>query len=398
MIEINIKFWNKNLSQNAKKEVNNEILKMISEQGTHFTMWDGELYKSDIIRACIRPKAKAIGKLMAKHIIDDGKNLKIKKKANIHFLLEEPNSLMTNQIMFEKMIVQLQLNNNAFIAIHRNFDGIPIELISLNCTSVEAKYINNELYLSFILKNGITRIYNYNDIIHIRQDFNHNELFGDSPTDTLKPLMEIVNTTDQGIVSAIKNSSVIKWLLEFKQTLRDEDVLTHTKNFAKRFLSIDSDTGGVAATDPKYTAKQVEQKEYVPNATQMDKTTQRIYSFFNTNEKIVQSRYNEDEWNAYYESEIEPIALQLSMEYTRKLFNRKQRFAGEQIVWESTNLQYASMNTKLSLDRLVDRGAMSANTWRKILNLPPIEGGNEIVRRLDMAPINVSQGGDDDEK
>ena len=33
---------------------------------------------------------------------------------------------------------------------------------------------------------------------------------------------------------------------------------------------------------------QVEPKDHVPNAVQMDKTTQRILSFFNTNLKIVQ--------------------------------------------------------------------------------------------------------------
>lgn len=395
MIKIKLKFLNRNPP--IEKEPSTESIKMISEQGSYFQMWNGELYKSDVIRACIRPKAKAIGKLMPKHIIDDGENIKIQKKANIYFLLEEPNKLMTNQVMFEKIIVQLQLNNNAFIAIHRNENGIPIELIPINCIKVEAKKRNNELYLVFTLKNGEDVTYSYNDIIHIRQDLNDNEIFGESPLDTLKPLMEIVNTTDQGIVNAIRNSSIIKWLLEFKQTLREEDMISHIKKFAKNFLDVDSETGGVAAADPRYSAKQVEQKDYVPNATQMDKTTQRLYSFFNTNDKIVQSKYGEDDWNAYHESEIEPIALQLSMEYTRKIFNRKQRFSGERIVWESTNLQYASMNTKLNLERMVDRGAMSANTWLKILNLPPVEGGDKLVRRLDTAPIKANEGGEGDE-
>ena len=36
--------------------------------------------------------------------------------------------------------------------------------------------------------------------------------------------MEIVNTTDQGIVKAVKNSNIIRWLLKFNQTLRPEDI------------------------------------------------------------------------------------------------------------------------------------------------------------------------------
>ena len=31
--------------------------------------------------------------------------------------------------------------------------------------------------------------------------------------------------------------------------------------------------------------------------------------------------YNEDEWISYYEARIEPDAIQMSNEYTRKLFS-----------------------------------------------------------------------------
>src|SRR5690606_14361832 len=54
------------------------------------------------------------------------------------------------------------------------------------------------------------------DIIHLRQDFHQNDVFGDSPAEAITSLMEIVNTTDQGVVKAIQNSNVIKWLLKFK--------------------------------------------------------------------------------------------------------------------------------------------------------------------------------------
>ena len=36
---------------------------------------------------------------------------------------------------------------------------------------------------------------------------------------------------------------------------------------------------------------------------------------------------------------------------------------------------------------MVDRGAMTPNEWRKILNLSPIDGGDIPVRRLDTAPL-----------
>jgi hypothetical protein len=41
-------------------------------------------------------------------------------------------------------------------------------------------------------------------------------------------------------------------------------------------------------------------------------TKQRIYNYFNTNEKIIQSKFNEDEWNAYFETVIKPVSVHLS--------------------------------------------------------------------------------------
>lgn len=359
--------------------------KMITDKGNGFYSWDGKLYQSDIIRSCIRPKAKAVGKLTPKHIRDNSKDgFKVNPEPYIRFLLEEPNPYMTGQMMLEKVVTQLQLNNNAFIYIHRDDFGYPMELYPVPAIGLEALYDKQGLlYLKCTMINGKVVTYPYKDILHIRQDYNENDIFGDSPAKSLKSLMEIVNTTDQGVVKAVRNGSAIKWLLKFNQSLRPEDIKKQTKEFVENFLAIDTEFGGAAAADSKYDAKQVDPKDYVPNAAQMDKTIQRLYSFFNTNEKIVQSRYNEDEWNAYYESEIEPLAIQLSNEFTRKLFTRKERGFGNKIVFEAANLQYASMSTKLGLVQFIDRGMMTRNEARAVLNLPPIEGGDKVLLRKD---------------
>jgi len=367
--------------------------KLITDEGDGFYAWNGNLYQSDIVRAAIRPKARAIGKTVGKHIretirADGSKEIKINPEPYLRFLLEEPNPYMTGQMLQEKLATQLELNNNAFAYINRDENGYPMEIYPITATNVDA--IQNdagELFLKFILqKNGKTVIFRYTDIIHLRKDFNNNEIFGDSPAKALIPLMEIVNTTDQGIVKAIKNSNVIKWLLKFNQSLRPEDIKKQTKDFVDSYLNVESETVGAAATDAKVEATQVEPKDYVPNAAQMDKTTKRIYSFFNTNEKIVQGTYNEDEWISYYEASIEPDVIQLSGEYTRKLFTRRERGFGNRIYFESSNLSYASAQTKLAFVSMVDRGAMTPNQWRELFNWSPIEGGDEPIRRLDTRP------------
>ncbi|MDD6795365.1 MAG: phage portal protein [Clostridiaceae bacterium] len=361
---------------------------MVEDRGNGFYAWNGNLYKSDVVRACIRPKSKAIGKLIPQHLRNNQQEgFSINPEPYIRFLLEEPNPYMSGQVFFEKMINQLALNNNAFALIVRDSNGYPVEMYNIPCVSVEAIYDKSGLlYLKFTNKNGKIATYPYTDIIHIRQDFNENDVFGTSPREALLQLMDIVSTSDQGIVKAIKNSSIIRWLLKFSSSLRPEDLRKQVDDFTEQFLDVKNGTGA-AGVDSKCDAQQVDPKDYVPNAAQTDRTITRIYNFFNTNEKIVQSKYNEDEWNAYYESEIEPLAMQLSNEFTRKLFTRRERGFGNKIVFNANNLQYASMSTKLGLQAMVDRGAMTPNEWREVLNLTPIEGGDVPLRRLDTAPV-----------
>lgn len=374
-------FFNRSVTQTR--------FEMIEDKGNGFYSWNGNIYKSDIVRACIRPKVKAIGKLIPQHIRDNKQQgFAVNPEPYIRFLYEEPNPYMSGSVFREKMATQLALNNNAFALLVRDDNGYPVEMYNIPCAGVEALYNSiGDLFLRFTNRNGVVVTYPYTDIIHLRQDINENDIFGDSPREALLPLMDIVTTTDQGIVKAIKNSGVVRWLLKFMSNMRPEDIEKQTKDFTTTFLNIEN-TGGAAGIDNKMDAQQVEPKDYVPNAAVIDRTTQRIYSFFNTNEKIVQSKYDEDEWNAYYESEIEPIALQWSNEDTRKLFNRRERGFGNQIIYAANNLQYASMNTKLQLLQMVDRGAMTPNEWREVLNLPPVEGGDKVIRRLDTAVVN----------
>lgn len=369
--------------------------KMISEKGEGFFQYNGKLYESDIVRSAIRPKAQAVGKSIGKHIRETGNKTSVNPEVYMRFLLEEPNEYMTGQMLQEKLTNQLALNNNAFALIQRDDNGLPNAIYPLNSNSVEALQNRSGLFLRFHI-DGKYHIFSYKDIIHLRRDFNGNQLFGESPSRVLAGLMEVITTTDQGIVKAIRNSNIVKWILKFNQTLRPEDLKKHTETFIDTYLSSESDVTGAAATDSKFDAVQVDPKNYVPDAKQTGGAVGRVYSFFNTNDKIVQSSYSEDEWISYYEAEIEPLLIQMSNEFTRKLFTRRERGIGNRIIFEGSNLSFASMQTKLGLVQFVDRGILNPNEVRKLLNLAPINGGEDYLRRLDTVPLKGGENENED--
>ena len=364
---------------------------MMTFDGKVFS-WNGNLYKSDIVMSAVRPYVHAIGKAVPKHIrqtlMQDGtRKIEVNPEPYISFLLKEPNPYMTMQKFQEWMATMVKINNHAFAVIARDEAGLPVGMYPINACMAKEKYDKaGNLSIQFWLPDGREDTFAYEDLIHIYGDCSGGDFWGGSKVEMLLPLMEQIGTIDKGIVSAIKNGSVIRWLLKFSNSLRPEDLKKNAQEFANQFL--DTNNGfGVAATDSKSEAKQITPTDYVPNAEQIGTLIKRFYSAINTNEKIVTSSYSEDEWNAYYESECEPDIIQLGDQYTTKLFSRKKRSYGNSIVLEASNLATASMQTKLSLKEMVDRGAMLPNEWRAILNLAPIPGGDKPIRRLDTAEV-----------
>ena len=362
--------------------------------------WNGELLDYADIRAMVRPFTQAAGKFDAKHIretVDKNgqKDIKVNPEPYIRILLAEPNPMMTGAAFRQRMAWQYMLKNNAFAYIVRDANGFAIGIYLLEWTSVEALLDDQRrLYLRFNLKTGKQAVISYEDVIHVARDVGDNELFGSPNQKALETLMEVAGASDRSIIQAVKNGGAIKWLLKYTRGMRPEELKTRAKEFAKSFLDTEnSEDGsiGVAATGADAEAKQVEPHDYVPNAMIMGNINKRLMAYFGTNEKIINSSYTEDEWNAYFENVIEPFAQAMAEEFTRKIFSRQERARGNRIAMDSTSLQYASMSSKLNLVQMVDRGALTPNEWRQILNLPPIEGGEKPIRRLDTQP--VKEGG-----
>lgn len=384
--------FSKVFGRKKDKSINYKKFELLSGSGDTFIPWSGNIFDSDIVRSAIRPKVNAAGKLNGKHIRGMGEQMRINPDTRIKGILQRPNQYMSMQDFLMKMTYQREIYHNAFAYVRRNPLGEVEEVYPIPYTHVELLEYQGEMYAKFRFRNSKQMTVPYEDLIHLRKDFNDNDIFGDSGIKSLDNIMEVINTTDQGLIKAIKDSNIIRWLLKFNQALRPEDIKKQTKDFVDTYLSIDSRIGGAVGTDAKADLQQVEPKNYVPNAVMTKDHKERLYSYFGVNENIVQNKYNEDEFNAFYESEIEPILIQLSNAFSNVFFSEREKGFGNKIIFEASNLAYASMKTKLELKDMVDRGALTPNEWRNILNLGPVEGGDKPIRRLDTALVKEEDG------
>lgn len=381
-------FFKKNKQEKSQKLKQNEI-EMITVNTSGQYVYAGTLYDSDIVKSCIRAKIRAMGKLEAKHIRKNGDNIETNPDAYIRQLLSNPNHFMSGKQFREKMITQLELNGNAFAWIQRDPNGIPIGRQPIMCSHVRALYDTGEIRLEFYLLNGKRKVIPYRDIIHYRHDYNTDDLFGDSPAKTLAPLMDVVETIDKGIIAAVKNGQLIRFLLKFTTPKSENKIKEDVKKFKTSFLTSNDDTYGIAAVDSTAEIKEITPKEYVPNSQIFTQEQKRIMNLFGTNEKIISSSYSEDDWNSYYESAIEPDAIEMATEDTRKLFSVKDAETNS-IIYESSNLSCASFKTRIELQAMVDRGALTPNEWRAVFNRAPLQGGDQPIRRLDTEVVNLA--------
>lgn len=356
-----------------------------------FTPFGDNTYSSDVVRSSVDAVARNAAKLKAKHVRSAGGKLKNNGGSIERLLSVRPNPKESAYDFLYKVVTQLFLRSNAFVLIDRasaleryRVRGFYI----IDCTRAEMIEAENELFIKFQLRQGQTLTIPYTDVIHLRRFYYSDSSFGSGNEEALLPTLELIHATNQGIINAIKSSAFVRGILKFTQNLNPADRKKQTDDFINDYLN-PVNGGGVASTDVKADFTPLNSDPKMIDAKQMALIEQKIYKYFGVNEKIINSNYSEDEWNAFYESVIEPIAVQLSLEATAKIFSDTEQAHGNEIVFEANRLQYASVKTKLELREMVDRGAMTPNEWREAFNMAPLPGGDEPIRRLDTAEVNA---------
>lgn len=360
--------------------------KLLNDTNSSFYTWNGKLYDNNTVRTAIGTNGIHAGKLNPKHIRKYENEIKVSPNKNLERLLKTPNKFMTMFDFLQKMMIQREINNNAFAYIDRDknipgMDGV-LGIYPLEASSVELlEDEKSNLYIKFRFRNGETKIASYADVIHIRKHFGENDFWGESNVKTLTSQLEVTNTTMQGIANAIKNTAFIRGILEFAQVLNPDDVEKNVKEFSERYLNSKNNDKGLAYTDPRYKFHETKTEPYVPNKAQMDYTKQELYDYFNTNEKIIKGNFSDEEWIAYFETTIEPFAIQMSQEFSRKVFTKMEQNYGNEIIFEANRLANASNSTKIQICK--DLGHLfTINEQREIWNRGPVPDGDKRLQSL----------------
>lgn len=350
-----------------------------------FTSWNGGAYANDIYREGVDAIARNVAKLKGAHIVNyDGVHKTVTDARLNRCLQVAPNAYMTAYDLLYKLTTHYYLYNNCFAFLNRNEKGDVVSIYPITCT--QADFLaddNGTLYIQFRFRNGKEFTARYSDVIHLRRHFNSDELLGDS-NDAVIPALELAHAENEGIINGIRSGAQIRGILKYTQIMSEEKLKADKEAFIQDYLDV-SNNGGIVATDSKSEYTPINSTPTAINADETKETKTKIYNYLGITEAIVNSSYTEDQYGAFYESVIEPLALQLSLEFTRKIFNERERAYGNEIVFESGRVIYSNNQTRLNMIKeLVPYGLLTVNEAREILNLAPVEDGDKRLQTLNV--------------
>ena len=354
-----------------------------------FTQFSGNAYESDIYRSAVDSIARNVAKLKPVHVVTIDRNRKDGDNSLNRILQVRPNPYMTSYDMIYKIVTHYYLYNNAFAYLQKDENGKLTGIYPLSPVNMEyLTDLTGELYCRFFFIGDKQVTLPFRDVFTIRRFYNSNDLLGDKNTAILNTL-DLAHTQNEGIANSIKSSATIKGLLKYNQILSPENLKKEKEEFIKDYLSI-SNNGGIAALDSKMDYVPLEIKGTVIDSDQLLAIKQKIYDYLGVSEKIVNSTYNEDEWSAFYESVIEALGVQISLELTDKIFTQREQAFGNSIIMEANRLQFASNTTKVNmLKELMPLGLFTVNQALEILNLPSVEDGDRRVQTLNVVNTKI---------
>lgn len=372
-----------------------EQLEIIEGQKAVFTPYRGKFHEDPDVLACVDTIARNGAKMHPRHIRNTSDKME-NLKGNLYKLLaKQPNEIQNAYKFYYQIISNLELYNNSIVYIQRDENLKVTGLYPLDFNEIKLYEYKDEIWIKFKFGRGKERFVPYSSCIHLTRFIGKDGLFGGSTQPILK-ILDIKHVLDEGIVNAIKTTQSIKGILKStKALLKPEDVKKMRDQFVNDFIDYHRNKSGIGGLDATTEFTPVKIEPQTATDGQVKMVDEKVLKYFGINENIIQSKYSEDEWNAFYESVLEPIGLQMSLEFSNKLFTPTEKNFGNEIIFESNRLQYASNKTKIELVRYASN-LMTINEQREVFNLAPIEGGD--VFMIDQNhTINEEVGGENNE-
>ena len=346
---------------------NDGYFKTLTAYQPHFTTWNGELYESALVRSAIDARARHISKLSVQILGSAQPTLQTKLKL-------KPNGWQTwSQFLYRASTILDMHNTVCIVPVYDELMNVIgyTPVLPKKCDIVQ---IDDVPFLRYEFSNGQRGADYLSDCAVITKYQYKSDFFGEK-NDALDPTMKLEHLNNEAIEESVKNGATYRFSARLNNFSNAEDIKKERLRFNEQ--NFQDDGGGILLFPNTYAdIKQLNQQSYTVPEAEMQEIRTNVYNYFGVNEDILQSKAYGDAWSAFYESVVEPFAIQFSETMTQAMFTDREQANGARLMATSNRLQYMTTAEKLNVSsQMADRGIMNRDEIREIWNLPPLPDG-----------------------
>lgn len=349
-----------------------------------YSQFGTNIYASDVVQQALKCIVDEMKKLNPTHVRYKG-NDPVPVKGNVQNVLDNPNKIMTTSELIEKIVWLLMMNYNVFIIPtyytwtdektgqeRRYYES----LYPINPTQVDfIEDASGKLFCHFWFWNGYDTTIAYDDLIHIRYNYSVNEYMGGNKMgqpdhQALLGTLELNADLLKGVAKAMKASYAINGVVKFNTLIDDGKTEAALKELERKLQNNES---GFLPIDLKADFVPLEHKSAMVDEATLKFIDEKILRNFGVPLAILTGDYTKEQYEAFYQKTLEPLAIAISQGFTKKLFTERERSFGNKIEMYPKELIFMTISQTLEMINILSpTGGLFENEKRVALGLRPL--------------------------
>lgn len=343
------------------------------------------IYASDVVQQALKCIVDEMKKLNPTHVRYKDSDPVPVKGSSIQDVLREPNQLMTTSDFLEKVCWLLLLNYNVFIiptyytwiddktgAEKRYYEA----LYPIKPTQVDfIEDAGGRLFVKFWFWNGETTTVRYDDVIHIRYNYSVNEYMGGNEMgqpdhQALLETLELNKTLLTGVAKAMKASYAVNAVVKYNTLMDDGKTEKAIRDLERKLKNNES---GLLPLDLKTEFSPLPRSVSLVDEATLKFVDGKILRNWKVPLCILTGDYTKEQYEAFYQSALEPLIVAISQAFTKGLFTSREKAFGNKVELYPKDLIFMTMSQTLEMiKQLSPTGALFENEKRVALGLRPL--------------------------
>ena len=343
------------------------------------------IYASDVVQQALKCIVDEMKKLNPTHVRYKDSDPVPVKGSSIQDVLREPNQLMTTSDFLEKVCWLLLLNYNVFI-IPTYYTWIDDKtgterryyeaLYPIKPTQVDfIEDAGGRLFVKFWFWNGEITTVRYDDVIHIRYNYSVNEYMGGNEMgqpdhQALLETLELNKTLLTGVAKAMKASYAVNAVVKYNTLMDDGKTERAIRDLERKLKNNES---GLLPLDLKTEFSPLPRSVSLVDEATLKFVDGKILRNWKVPLCILTGDYTKEQYEAFYQSALEPLIVAISQAFTKGLFTSREKAFGNKVELYPKDLIFMTMSQTLEMIReLSPTGALFENEKRVALGLRPL--------------------------